>query len=478
MPLKRTLQKSNPWQLRLGERQALLLVVDFLMAVLALIISLYFWGSADRFPSFGWDFILRRVPAWYLLLPVIWVVLLVEIYDVHRAGDWAKTVRGVSLAVLIGVGAYLLLYFYYVDPPRNLLPRRGMAAFVISATVLTLGWRWIYIRIFTASQFMRRVLLVGGGRSGQMLLAVIQDLWPPPFYLVGIIDDDPEKQGTKICDVPVVGDSQNLLEVINEQHVSDIIVAISGEMQGRMFQALLDTQELGVEITRMPVAYEEMLGRVPIRILEADWILRSFVDQARVSGFFSVGKRIMDILGGLIGAGIMLAVLPFVALMIILDDGFPVFYAQTRYGKGGQPYQILKFRTMRRDAEADGRPQWAKEDDERATRSGRFLRRTHLDELPQFLNVVRGDMSLVGPRAERPELVDMFQRHVPFYRARLLVKPGITGWAQVNFGYASTIDETITKLEYDLYYIKHRSILMDLVILLRTPSTMFGFRGR
>jgi lipopolysaccharide/colanic/teichoic acid biosynthesis glycosyltransferase len=206
--------------------------------------------------------------------------------------------------------------------------------------------------------------------------------------------------------------------------------------------------------------------------------LRSFVDQARVSGFFLVGKRILDIMGGLIGIGIMLIVLPFVSLMIVLDDGFPIFYAQTRSGKGGQPYRILKFRTMRRDAEADGRPQWAKEDDERATRSGRFLRRTHLDELPQFLNVLRGDMSLVGPRAERPELVDMFQRHVPFYRARLMVKPGITGWAQVNFGYASTIDETITKLEYDLYYIKHRGVLMDLVILLRTPSTMFGLRGR
>lgn len=478
MPLKRAFQKSSPWQLRLGERQALLLIVDFLMAVLALLISLYFWWNADRFSSFGWEFIIRKVPAWYLLLPFIWVVLLVEIYDVHRAGDWGKTVRGVSTAVLLGVGAYLLLYFYYVDPPRSLLPRRGMAAFVISATALTLGWRWFYIRIFTASQFMRRVVLVGGGRSGQMLLKIIQDLWPPPFYLVGIVDDDPEKQDTKICGVPVLSDSQNLLGLIHEQQVSDIIVAISGEMQGGMFQSLLDAQELGIEITRMPVAYEEMLSRVPIRVLETDWILRSFVDQARVSGFFTLGKRMLDILGGLVGVGIMLVVLPFVSLMIILDDGFPIFYAQTRSGKGGQPYQILKFRTMRRDAEADGIPQWAKEDDERATRSGRFLRRTHLDELPQFLNVVRGDMSLVGPRAERPELVEMFQRHVPFYRARLMVKPGITGWAQVNFGYASTIDETITKLEYDLYYIKHRSILTDLLILLRTPSTMLGLRGR
>jgi len=133
---------------------------------------------------------------------------------------------------------------------------------------------------------------------------------------------------------------------------------------------------------------------------------------------------------------------------------------------------------MRQDAEADGKPRWASEDDERATRVGRILRKTHLDEIPQFINVLRGEMSLVGPRAERPELVAHFQEYVPFYRARLLVKPGITGWAQVNFGYAATIEETMIKLEYDLYYIKHRNLGMDFIILLRTPGTMFGLRGQ
>jgi lipopolysaccharide/colanic/teichoic acid biosynthesis glycosyltransferase len=133
---------------------------------------------------------------------------------------------------------------------------------------------------------------------------------------------------------------------------------------------------------------------------------------------------------------------------------------------------------MHRDAEYDGQPRWATEDDTRATRVGRLLRKTHLDELPQFLNVLRGEMSLVGPRAERPALVELFENHVPFYRARLLVKPGITGWAQINYGYASTIDETIKKLEYDLYYIKHRNVLMEILIIIRTPATVLGFRGR
>jgi lipopolysaccharide/colanic/teichoic acid biosynthesis glycosyltransferase len=217
---------------------------------------------------------------------------------------------------------------------------------------------------------------------------------------------------------------------------------------------------------------------VPILSLEANWLLRSFVDQARVSGFYLLVKRVMDILGALAGIFLMLLVFPFVALAIIIDDGFPIFYAQTRFGRGAQSYDIIKFRTMRRDAEPDGQPQWATEDDKRATRIGRFLRKTHLDELPQFINVLRGEMSLVGPRAERPELVDYFQKHIPFYRARLLIKPGITGWAQVNFGYASTIEETVTKLEYDLYYIKNRSILLDFIIMIRTPATVLGFRGR
>jgi exopolysaccharide biosynthesis polyprenyl glycosylphosphotransferase len=353
-----------------------------------------------------------------------------------------------------------------------------VAGFLVAASLLTLAWRYLYIRVFTAPAFMRRVLMVGGGKAGQTILQVVTGIKPPPFYLVGIIDDDPNKIGTVLEDVPVLAGSDHLLEIAEEERVSDIVVAVSGEMQGNTFQTLLDAQERGMEITRMPVLYEELLSRVPIQLLETDWILRSFVDHSRVSGFYEFGKRIIDLFGGLVGVIFLLITYPFVSLAILIDSGRPVFYSQTRSGRGAQPYRILKFRTMIQDAEADGQPHWAKEDDERATRIGRFLRKTHLDELPQFLNVLRGEMSLVGPRAERPELVTMFERHVPFYRARLLVKPGITGWAQINFGYASTIEETIVKLEYDLYYIKHRNLIMDFVILLRTPATVFGLRGQ
>ena len=470
--------KSKRWRLHTRERRTLLVLGDFLMAVIAIMVALYIWALGEIFHDFSIEFLLERPPAWYYLLPFFWVVLLVELYDIHRAGNWGDTVRGVAMATLIGLGLYLLLFFYFTDPPNSLLPRRGVAGFFIAAPVLTLIWRFLYIRIFTAPAFMRRVLLVGAGKAGETLLQVIDDLWPPPFYMVGIIDDDPQKIGTQIEGHKVLGDSRGLLEIVEGEEVSDIIVAISGEMKGSTFQKLLDTQEKGIEISRMPSVYEDLLGRVPIRLLEADWILRSFVDQSRASEFYELGKRLADILGGLIGVALLLITLPFIGIGILIDSGRPVFYTQTRAGRGAQDYKILKFRTMHQDAEADGIPQWASEDDERATRFGRILRRTHLDELPQFINVLRGEMSLVGPRAERPELVEMFQKHVPFYRARLLVKPGMTGWAQVNFGYASTIDETVVKLEFDLYYIKHRNLLTDFVILLRTPSTVLGLRGQ
>jgi exopolysaccharide biosynthesis polyprenyl glycosylphosphotransferase len=471
-------RKTKRWRLHTRERRTLLVLGDFLMAVIAIMVALYIWALAETFHDFSIEFLIERPPAWYYLLPFFWVVLLVELYDIHRAGNWGDTVRGVAMATLIGLGLYLLLFFYFTDPPNSLLPRRGVAGFFIAAPVLTLIWRFLYIRIFTAPAFMRRVLVVGGGKAGETLLQVIADLWPPPFFLVGIIDDDPQKIGTQIEGHEVIGDSSGLLQIVEQEGVSDIIVAISGEMLGSTFQKLLDTQEKGIEISRMPSVYEELLGRVPIRLLEADWILRSFVDQSRASEFYELGKRLFDIIGGFIGVVLLLLMLPFIGIGILLDSGRPVFYTQTRAGRGAQDYKILKFRTMYQDAEADGIPQWASEDDERATSFGRILRRPHLDELPQFINVLRGEMSLVGPRAERPELVEMFQKHVPFYRARLLVKPGITGWAQVNFGYASTIDETVVKLEFDLYYIKHRNLITDFVILLRTPSTVLGLRGQ
>ncbi len=471
--------KTSPgaakWRLRPRERRTLLLLVDLLMAMLALVIAIFIWSVADEYQTLTLSFV-RRLPAWFFFLPLLWPFLMVRLYEEHRARDPKETLSNIAFSALIGLGFYMVFYFTYETP--KLLPRIGVAAFIISVFVMTLIWRLIYIRVFTAPQFMRRVILVGAGETGKIMLKIFNDMKPRPYILVGIIDDDPQKIGRLIEGHEVFGGCDKLLEAICNHQVTDLIVAISGQMQGGMFQALLDAQQFGIEIIRMPVAYEELLHRVPVRYLEAEWILRSFVDKARSETFSEMLKRGIDILGGLIGMLLLIIIFPFVSIAILLETGRPIFYKQKRMGLGGQLYYIYKFRTMRQDAEADGQPQWAEENDRRATKVGIFLRKTHFDEIPQFYNVMQGEMSLVGPRAERPELVEWFQKHVPFYRARLLVRPGMTGCAQVNQQYASTIDETIEKLEYDLYYIMHRNFLMDLRIIAQTPGLIFSLRGR
>lgn len=478
MNQKEPISKVHVLRLHPNERRYLLIIGDFIMALIALIIALYFWAISQEWLGWSLSFLQERPPIWFYLLPFMWLILMIDLYNIERSSNWGQSIRGVAKAAFIGLIVYFALYFYFTDPPESLLPRRGVAAFLVVTSSLTLAWRYFYIRIFTAPRFMRRVLIMGAGKAGQTLLKVLNDLSPPPFYVIGLIDDDTKKIGKIIENYHVLGGHECLMDLVALEEISDIVVAISGELQGKTFQTLLDIQERGVRITRMPVVYEDLLGRVPIRLLEAEWILRSFAEQNRAGGFYEIGKRGLDIIGGLMGVLLFLLTLPGISMAIILDNGWPVFYSQTRSGRGAVLYKIIKYRTMRVDAEPDGVPQWAKEDDERATRVGKFLRKTHLDELPQFINVLIGDMSLVGPRAERPELVELFQKHVPFYRARLLVKPGMTGWAQINFGYASTIDETVIKLEYDLFYVKNRNLLMDLMIIFRTPSTVLWLRGQ
>lgn len=471
-------------RLRSGEHRVLLFFGDLLASSGAVAAAIYTWYRYLRYTLLAAGFNPRRleelisirVPLWFYFLPLLWSLLLIDLYDPHKAANRRQTLRGITLAVVIAIAFYALIFLFYKNP--NALPRVGVGAFLIYAAVLTLLWRLLYIRIYATQGQLRRVLVVGAGKAGGTLASAYRQVNPPPFHLVGFVDDDPQKIGQEVEGLTVLGSSQQLFELIETYRVSEVVVAITGEMRGETFQTLLDVQEQGVEITRMPRVYEELLGRVPVQHLESDWLIRSFVDEAQVSGFYELGKRLLDLLGALVGLLILAVLAPFIAVAIYLESGRPILYAQARAGRGGRPFTMYKFRTMVPNAEADGQPRLASENDPRVTRVGAFLRRTRLDEFPQFFNILRGEMSLVGPRAERPELVAKFQRQIPFYRARLLVKPGLTGWAQINYGYAASVEDTRVKLEYDLYYIKHRTLLMDIVILLRTIGTVFGLKGR
>jgi exopolysaccharide biosynthesis polyprenyl glycosylphosphotransferase len=474
MSTNRNTQKPIFWRLRQRERRMILLTGDLILTLVALAAALAVWAIRDDYLGFSFQFLQERTPGWFYLMPVIWIALMSELYDVRRANRRSDTIRGIMIAAAASLVLYLVVFFL---SPGGSLPRFSVAGFVITVFLLTLIWRLTYIKVFTAPQFMRRVLIVGAGRSGTALTKIVNELWPPPFYVVGYIDDDAEKQGRLFENHPVLGGCADLFSIVQNQNVTDIVFAISGEMNPAMLQALMQAEEQGIEVTSLPMMYEELLGRVPIFLLQSDWLLRSFLDDIHTGQLYEMSKRAVDILGGLVGTLIFLCLYPLVGLMIVIDDGFPILYKQNRLGKSGQHYKIIKFRTMRNDAEADGKAIPASENDTRTTRVGRLLRKTHLDEVPQFFNILKGDMSLVGPRAERIEMLEDWQRQLPFYRARLLVRPGLTGWAQINQKYASTLDETAVKLEYDLYYIKHRSLTLDISIMLQTVGTVIGFRG-
>jgi exopolysaccharide biosynthesis polyprenyl glycosylphosphotransferase len=465
-------QRKRHRGLRTEERRAILILGDLLASSIATFFALTLWAQWDWL-GFSWDFLVERA-SWFILLPPIWVLLLANLYNIQRAGSWRETVRGVLIAAVVGVVLYLLVYF---SSEPGSLPRRGVLYFLGLAVGMTLFWRWIYLRIFTAPAFLRRVFIVGAGEAGRTLWEAINHLETPPFHTLGFVDDDAEKQNQEVDGLRVIGDHIKLLDIIDAHAATDLIVAIQGPMSGEMFQSLLDAQERGVQITRMPVAYEELLERLPIHHLESDWLLRSFVDELSVSSFYLLLKRLMDIIGGLAGLMVFCVTYPWMALAILMESGRPILFTQERAGQGGRPFNILKYRTMIQDAEADGVARWADEGDPRMTRVGSILRKSHLDEFPQFWNVLLGDMSMVGPRPERPELIHNLEKEIPFYRARLLVKPGIGGWAQVNGGKLASIEGSAEKLEFDLYYIKHRSILLDIWIVIRTCGSIVGLQG-
>lgn len=470
-------------RLRPSEQRTVLLIGDFIASVAAMAGAIFFWYQYSLYrliesgirPNLAERIIEIEVPFWFYLLPLVWLLLMVDSYEIHTASNWRKTLRGIAVAPIVGLLGYSLVFTINTDP--NSLPRIAIGAFLVLASFLTLGWRAVYIRLYTSSGLMRRVLIVGAGKAGRTLVEAYRKLNPPPFLIIGFIDDDPAKRNKSYHGFAVLGDSEHLFDLVEDYRISDVVVAITGEIKGETFQTVLDVQERGVEVTRMPIMYEELTQRVPIEHLETDWVIRSFVDQVRVSGLYEFLKRSMDIFGGILGALMFLLLFPFISGAIMIESGFPIFYSQPRLGKGASLFNIYKFRTMKQNAEAEG-IQNAQENDPRVTRVGNFLRKTRLDETPQFWNVLHGEMSLVGPRAERPELVAEYQKQIPYYRARLLVKPGLTGWAQINYGYVATVKETFVKLEYDLYYIKHRTINLDFSIVLRTIGTVLRRSGR
>ncbi len=460
--------------LRIRERKALLVFVDLVLVNVATGIALVVWALKDGRVLVG-PFVLSKL-YWLPLLAILWLLLawLNDFYNLRVAADLKASTFALLRISALELVVYLLVYFF--SPPYSPLPRGVVLYQAAASFVLIALWRAAYPPL-GRSALRRRAIVVGAGEAGRTIVQAIRENEGAGFELVGFIDDDPAKQGQMIAGLPVIGARRDLVSLVKTEGVSQIILAIIHDLHEELFRALMDCNEQGVEIVPMSLVYEEVTGKVPIQHVGNNWLVALPLDHASAGGLFPAFKRALDVIISLIGLVILAALFPFVALALYIDSPGPIFYFQERVGQGGRPYRLMKLRTMVPHAERDGRAVWAKEKDPRVTRVGRLLRATHVDELPQFVSVLKGDMSVVGPRPERPEFVAQLEKQVPFYRLRHAVRPGMAGWALINYGYGRSVEDTLVKVQYDLYYIKHQSLYLDILILLKTLERVVLLRG-
>ena len=371
------------------------------------------------------------------------------------------------LLMVPGVLAFILAGIAYVRP-NYLLGRNSAEIGLLILTVALFGWRLGFTWLVQLPILVERVYILG---TGERALRLVQGLRQNPEMGVEIASWTGKMEGEVTRDSMAA----HLMEVVQKQKVHRVIVATPDRRGTIPMQELLQLRMQGVKIEEATTYLEKMSGKIEVENLYPSWLV--FGEGFRRSATFILIRRGISIVISLIGLIVSLPLLPLIMLAIRLDSNGPVFYTQTRVGKGGRLFNVVKFRTMRQDAEAASGPKWAGDHDPRITRVGKFLRSSRLDEIPQLWCVLKGDMAFVGPRPERPEFVEWLSKEIPYYGVRHMVRPGLTGWAQVKYKYGSTVEDAREKLQYDLFYIKNASIGLDMLIMFQTVKTVLLRRG-
>jgi len=388
-----------------------------------------------------------------------------DLYDTARLNSRAELYF--RLLMVPGLLAFVLAGVSYVRP-NYLLGNGSSAIGLLILTVALFGWRTGFTWLIQLPILIERVYVLGTGERAQRL---VQGLRQNPEIGVEIVSWTGKLEGAVTRESVAV----HLLEVVRRQKVHRVIVAMPDRRGTIPMQELLDLRMQGVKIEEAASWLERISGKIEVENLYPSWLV--FGEGFRRSPVFRLVRRAVSIVISMVGLIFALPLIPLIVLAIRLDSEGPVLYKQTRVGKGGRNFNVVKFRTMRVDAEALSGPQWAGDNDPRVTRVGRFLRSSRLDEIPQLWCVLKGDMAFVGPRPERPEFVEWLSREIPYYSVRHMVRPGLTGWAQVKYKYGSTVEDAREKLQYDLFYIKNASIGLDLVIMFQTIKTVLLSRG-
>jgi sugar transferase (PEP-CTERM system associated) len=409
------------------------------------------------------------------MFTLILYMTMLYIFDLYNA-DRARFTKdvGIRLSVAVGSAGMVSAVIFYSLP--NWVFGRGIFLIQMVLVLLLLsGWRWVFASVHPTPIGKTDVLIIGAGRSGKALYSLLSNP-DSPYMPVGFVDDDPAKLGGTVGLAPVLGTTDQLIKIAAQQEVDMAVLAVTNDRSQTLVDRVINARLQGLTISDMPNLYEELTGSIPVEHLRHDWLLFANGFSLLSKPYVQRIKRIIDFASSGLLILVSAPVLILTAIAIKCESRGPVFFRQERVGKDGGIFLVFKFRSMIEDAENNGAA-WASENDPRVTKVGRVIRLLRIDEFPQVLNVFRGEMSLVGPRPERPEFVKELEERIPYYGIRHSVRPGITGWAQVKYGYGASVEDALKKLEYDLFYLKNMSILLDIKILLKTIGVVLFGQG-
>ena len=440
--------------------------VDLMFPVVCVILAAMWIGGGGRFE-------LEKVAFYAVIFALTmivfntWLGIYQRVHSRTREETRARAVLSLYLAIPLAYGVFYLLSVAEVD--RNFMLLSGLAALFT-----TLLRRVHSAHSQSGSILSHRVLVFGVGEEAENVGRVLRKS-DPDIQIVGFYPCATETEIVVPAQV-VLSQQMSLSDTAQSLKVNEIIVAVRERRGGALpLRELLDCKLSGVRVLDLASYFERALGQLRLDSLRVGWLI--FGEGFRQNWRRTSIKRLFDVL---VAAFLLLLALPVMmltAILIVLEDGFSVFYRQERVGLDGRLFKVIKFRSMFNDAESDGKPRWATLDDDRVTRVGRLIRKLRIDELPQLYNVLVGDMSLVGPRPERPYFVDQLTRDIPFYAVRHSVKPGLTGWAQVMYKYGATVEDSVQKLQYDLYYVKNHTLFLDILILFQTVGVVLTGKG-
>ena len=454
----------------ISERKILLRIMDIVFTLVAL----YFISNTFAFDYFT---ITKENWTWVFVL-VLYITIfgtVFELYDLQKAGRLDAVIPNIVLTASVTVLFYLLTPIFTPSLPDN---RLQIVYFYLAIMISICLWRFLYITFITSPRFYKKVLIVGETSNIETIVEAFKNS-DPNYKIVGFINCE-EKQLDAIKYKGIIEyKPEEIHAVIKSESISEIVVASynAETITSEIYHDLIVLLERGFPIKEYTQVYEDITYRVPVQFVGKDFYKYFPFSRSNQNKLYLFFHRLFDMVFAITGVLLGVVLIPFIFVGNLIANQGPLFYYQERVGKNGEIFNIIKFRTMIVNAEKEGAV-WATKNDARVTLFGKFLRRSRLDEVPQFLNILKGDMSLIGPRPERPFFVKELSQVIPFYETRHIIKPGLTGWAQVKVRYGSTVEDSLLKLQYDLYYIKHRSFFLDANVVIKTFSTMVFFRGQ